>query len=207
MFADVKSARLSTVAIAGCATILLSLLGPSPALADDDATARGVEHVTAEVGALDPATFEGPLIVATPSGSELVVDVKAGEAQAVADAIQAADIDGTLDSMAIRTSRAGCGQKVRSVAGMANTYATSVQGCAVIGYPGYRREYVWVNDSDVHLCTRARGFGGNNAAVWYSTGCGGGATFLVPWGNTLAYTQMQGTSMSWATGAAYLWRA
>jgi hypothetical protein len=205
MFTTFTAARAAASAMVGCAIVVAQISIAGPASADDAGSERPLTATREDV-ALDLATFEGPLVVATPSGAEVVVDVKAGQASVMAETIQAADIDGTLDSLPIRSSRAGCGQKVRSVAGIGNTYATSVQGCAVIGYPGYRREYVWENTSDVYLCTRARGF---NAVVatWYSTGCGGGATFLVPWGNTLAYTQMQGSSMSWATGAAYVWRA
>ncbi len=93
------------------------------------------------------------------------------------------------------------------MAGIGGTWFTSVQGCAVFGYPGYQREYYWENASDVTLCTKGKGFNASQAAVWHSTGCGNGDAYRVPWGNVLAYTQMQGMSSSWATGAAYLWRA
>ena len=203
----VRTAALK-VALFGATSVLLATGCAAPAMAAQAGTKPAAETPTVQGGGLDPATFEGTLVVATPSGAEVAVDVRAGEAPFVADTIQAADAAGALASLPFRTSRAvGCGQKVRSVAGIANTYATSVQGCAVIGYPGYRREYVWENTSDVSLCTKARGFNASNAPTWYTTGCGNGATFLVPWGNTLAYTQMQASSMSWATGAAYLWRA
>jgi hypothetical protein len=156
-------------------------------------------------GALDPATFEGTLVVAVPSGAEVVVNVKAGQAETVAAEIRAADSDGTLSASPRSPRAVGCGVQVRSVA-YPTGYATSVKGCAVMGYPGYKREYKWEVTSDVNICTKGRGFASNNAATWFSTGCGGGS-YSVPWGNVLAYTQMQGLSMSGLTGATYVWRA
>ena len=94
---------------------------------------------------------------------------------------------------------------VRSVAGP-GTWWDSVKGCAVAGYNGYRREYHWENTSDVELCTNGNGYNSSHKQAWYSTGCNGGNP-TVPWGNVLAYTQMQGFSLSGVTGASYLRRA
>lgn len=128
------------------------------------------------------------------------------EAPAVVKQIQSADAAGKAQKLGqVVAPLAGCGENVRSLAGPFG-YATSVQGCAVIGYPGYQREYHWYKESDVSICTHGKGFNSSNAATWYNTGCQDG-NWLVPWGNTLAYTQMQGLSLSGATGAAYVWRA
>lgn len=138
MFVFRRNSGARAALIVGCTAALL-FSSALPATASDDSVAFAPETAQQENGAIDPTTFEGPLVVATPSGAELVVDVRAGKALEVAEAIQEADRQGSLDTLAIRTSRTGCGQKVRSVGGIANTWATSVQGCAVIGYPGYRR--------------------------------------------------------------------
>ncbi|GAA0434552.1 hypothetical protein [Leifsonia naganoensis] len=156
-------------------------------------------------GALDPATFEGELIVAVPSGHEVIVTVEAGEAPSVIEEVQAADATGSPQGQGrVVQSRAGCGEKVRSVAGMFG-YSTSVQGCAVAGYPGYQRSYSWSKTSDTSVCTKGKGFNGNNA-TWFSTSCSSGS-WSVPWGNVLAYTQMQGMSLAGVVGATYDWRA
>ena len=83
---------------------------------------------------------------------------------------------------------------------------TSVQGCAVAGYPGYQREYSWSKTSDAGLCTKGKGFNSSNAGTWYSTACSSG-NWTVPWGNVLAYTQLQGMSTAGVVGATYDWRA
>ncbi len=64
-------------------------------------------------GSLDPATFEGPLLVALPSGSEVMAVVAAGEAASVAAEIRAADAAGDLSRHVVQTRAAGCGVKVR----------------------------------------------------------------------------------------------
>ena len=76
----------------------------------------------------------------------------------------------------------------------------------MFGYPGYWRPYNWVNTSDMYICTNGRGYNSSAAASWYSTGCNGGVND-VPWGNVLAYTQMQGMSLSGVTGASYDWKS
>jgi len=187
----------------------VSALAVAPAANAETPTPQAAPVVTSDAapqGALDPATFEGRLVVAVPSGHEVVVNVKAGEAPAVVKQIQSADAAGKAQKLGqVVAPLAGCGENVRSLAGPFG-YATSVQGCAVIGYPGYQREYHWYKESDVSICTHGKGFNSSNAATWYNTGCQDG-NWLVPWGNTLAYTQMQGLSLSGATGAAYVWRA
>lgn len=188
----------------------ISTLAIAPAANATPAPAAATQAVTADVAppavALDPSTFSGPLVIAVPSGHEVVVNVKAGDAPKVIADVQAADRAGKTQTLGkVMASMSGCGETVHSVAGP-GTWWTSVQGCAVAGYNGYNRQYHWENGSDVELCTNGRGYNSSHAAAWYSTGCSGG-DYSVPWGNVLAYTQMQGFSLSGVTGAAYLWRA
>jgi hypothetical protein len=158
---------------------------------------------------LDPATYEGILVVVTDIG-EFVVKVRKGEA-----ALFLNRPDGKFSSLSeaakeiIRRSMApeiDCGQWVRSVAGP-GVYWDSIDGCAVAGYPGYVREYSWSNGSDMMVCVQGRGWN-DSGAIWGSLGCSDqGATFGVHWGNSLAYTKVRGMSLSGVTGAAYSWRA
>lgn len=157
-------------------------------------------------GPLDPTSFEGELIVAVPSGREIIVHVEKGEAPELIEQVRSEDAAGISPTRGrILQARAGCGEKVRSVAGQFG-WMTSVQGCAVAGCPGYQREYAWSKTSDTGLCTKGKGFNSTNTATWYSTACSGG-NWSVPWGNVLAYTQMQGLSTAGVVGATYDWRA
>lgn len=128
-----------------------------------------------------------------------------GEAPGVIKAVRDADAAGKLQTLGKTVApMAGCGETVRAVAGP-GVWWNSVQGCAVIGYPGYSREYNWVNTSSGYICTNGRGYTASGVAGWYSTSCSGGA-HLVPWGNTLAYTQMRGMSLSGGIGT-YDWHS
>lgn len=162
---------------------------------------------------LDPATYEGTLIVATPEG-DVYVDVAAGEAALFADRT-----DGSLESLPeqaqeliasqpqarIDAARAdgGCGNWQNAVAGP-GVYWESVNGCAVIGYNGYQRTYSWSNQGNMTICVQGRS--GSNA--WYTLGCagpgGGHSDVAVPWGNVLNYTKVKGQSVSTVTTAAYV---
>ncbi|WP_290474030.1 hypothetical protein [Leifsonia sp. 71-9] len=197
------TSALAVAVLAGIGTIAGSA-SASATPPESEPSAIGVPGEAID-GALDPATFAGELIVAVPSGQDVVVTVEAGEAPSVIEEVQAADATGSPQSHGrVEQSRAGCGETVRSVAGMFG-YTTSVQGCAVAGYPGYQRSYSWSKTSDTSVCTKGKGFNGNNA-TWYSTSCSSGS-WSVPWGNVLAYTQMQGMSLAGVVGATYDWRA
>jgi hypothetical protein len=156
---------------------------------------------------LDPATYAGKLAVATPVG-DVMVTVDAGEAPSMIRDIRSAAERGEAGSFGpVLRAGTGCGSMVRSVAGP-GIYWVTVDGCAVAGYPGYKREYRWNNRSDVLMCADGRGFTSSGARTWYSASCTyDTATVSVPWGNVLAYTEMQAMSGSGATGAAFEWRA
>jgi len=169
-----------------------------------DAEKVSVSHMG---GSLDPETYSGALLVATPEGDEVPVMVNSGEAPEVIARIRTESANGTLAaSRDMSVAAVSCGVFVNAVA-LPFSYSTSPQGCAVAGYPGYQREYRWNNTSDVELCTQGKGFVNNGTLeVYQSTGCTSGA-YSVSWGNSLAYTQMKGMSLSGATGAAYQFRA
>lgn len=155
---------------------------------------------------LDPDTFAGPVLIATPSG-EVYADVKAGELRAVAREIRANAQKGQIDQNNSVTPNASCGVWLNTVAGPA-TWWYSGDGCAVFGYTGYQRQYAWANTSSVTICAKARGFNSSGVETFYYLGCiAGGSSRApsVPWGNTLAYTGMQGLSVSGLT-AGYQWR-
>ncbi|CAN5178496.1 hypothetical protein BH09ACT6_BH09ACT6_12120 [soil metagenome] len=158
-------------------------------------------------GTLDPATYEGTMEVATPSGG-VVVEVRAGEALEVAKRVREAAAMGEADKYGtLLPAGVSCGDRVNSVAGPA-TYWDSIDGCAVFGYPGYQRGYRWFNTSSVTICASGRGYNSKGASGWYSAGClsgGASTTRMIPWGNVLAYTKMSAISISGATGGAYQW--
>lgn len=187
----------------------LVILGATAAPATAHTSHEGLEPsiTPAEQGVIDPTTFSGPLVVATDMG-DIAVVVEPGEAQAFMDRA-----DGRLESLSHRASRiitrfknspsplAPCGVWLNALASPFG-YAESIDGCAVVGYPGYKRQYEWSNQSDVTICAQGRGW--DPSVKWTSLGCGGGKT-LVPWGNSIAYTKVKAISTSGVTGAAYRW--
>ena len=175
----------------------------------------------AVTGSLDLATYAGTLDIATPNG-EVIVTVKAGEGPAVTAQVRQNASNGVPLARGVEAQQAAvtaiaaatCGSRLNEVAGV-GYYAKSVQGCAVIGYPGYQREYDWFNTSDVGICALGNGYNASGTQGWYGIGCiDSGKSYYyyyyyysVPWGNTLAYTQVEAMSMSGVTGASYQWIA
>lgn len=174
-------------------------------------------------GQLDASTFQGNMVVAT-EGGDVVVSVDSGEAALFLDRPDgkltslsedaAAIVEATgiaasdADAGRLSTSEVGilaaCGVTLNTLAGP-GVYWNSVDGCAVAGYPGYKREYKWDNRSDVLICVQARGW--NPGETWYGLGCSySGGTQSVNWGNSFAYTKVKGMSVSGVTGASYNWR-
>lgn len=188
------------------------------------AAAPAAQASTAPVeGQLDPATYEGALIVATDKG-DVVVTVEAGEgtlftnradgnvdslpaeAAEIVDntGVSVADAESGRLSQSEMGTLASCGVWLNAVAGP-GVYWETVDGCAVAGYPGYKREYSWDNKSDVLICAQGRGW--NPSLTWYGLGCSyDGGTASVPWGNSFAYTKVKAMSVSGVTGAGYSWR-
>jgi len=210
-----KLAKACKIALATGSSAALILGSTMTANAAESADFIGVAPVSnVEDAQLDPATYEGRLVVATEQG-DIVVNVEAGEAQAFMDrengSVEALSpeaneiIDGG-SKMAARG--AGCNVWIDAVAGP-NRWAETVDGCAVAGYAGYTLPMSWANKSDVNLCVQGRGWTGASSGTmtWKALGCGSGAADVkVPWGNSLAYTKARGTSVSVVTGAAYRWR-
>ncbi|PZF10427.1 hypothetical protein DEI98_09240 [Curtobacterium sp. MCLR17_034] len=185
------------------------MAGPAHAATESTTAAMDSEKesVSHMGGTLDPETYSGALLVATPEGDEVPVMVKSGEAPEAIARIRTQAVDGTLaTSREMSAAAVSCGVFVNAIASPFG-YAVSPQGCAVAGYRGYQREYRWNNTSDVELCAQGKGFVNNGTTeVYQSTGCTSGA-YSVSWGNSLAYTQMKGMSLSGVTGAAYQFRA
>jgi hypothetical protein len=183
----------------------------APAQAATESTSAAMKSAEVSVaqmgGPLDPETYSGAILVATPEGDEVPIMVESGEAPEAIARVRAQAATGTLAvSRDMSIAAVECGKFVNGIASPFG-YATSPQGCAVAGYPGYQRQYFWRNTSDVQLCTQGKGFVNNgNLEVYQSTGCTAGA-YSVSWGNSLAYTQMKGMSLSGATGASYQFRA
>lgn len=155
-------------------------------------------------GVLDPATFEGPVLIATTAG-EIPITVKKGELLGKAKNVRAAVARGdSVQNLSNATALASCGSWHNAVA-LPTSYATSANGCAVAGYSGYTRPYSWSNQSDVTACVRGKGYKGSTV-IWQGLGaCNSANDVRVPWGNVLAYTQTSGRSLSGVTGAAYRW--
>lgn len=156
-------------------------------------------------GTLDPSTFEGPVLIATESG-EYLTYVNSGELINTAQSVRN-DVAKGVEPAGATTdaaARATCGTWHNAVAGP-SVWWTSVDGCAVFGYPGYVRYYSWENMSDVSACVQGKGWNSSGAATWTSLGCTDNADVAVAWGNVLAYTQVKGVSISTVTGAAYQW--
>lgn len=206
-----KFVTKAAVAIAGAA--LIATITVPAANAETDAKVAlpvAADHTeTLTNGSLDPDTFEGPVRIATTAG-EVLIKVSAGELPSKAAAVRAEVAEGKLAPSAIKSGpdasilAGGCDNWQLAVAGPFG-YANSTPGCAVFGYPGYERIYNWANGSNVQLCVQAKGWNGAGAETWYVLGCQGNQDWLVPWGNTLAYTQVRGKSLSGATGAGYSW--
>jgi hypothetical protein len=165
---------------------------------------------------VDPEAYAGPLVVATEAG-DILVEVSPGEAAEFLDRA-----DGRLESLSVAARRivadAGVdldsGLGVNAVDAECNVwqrevatpfvYMPSLDGCAVVGYPGYSRPYRWQNWSSVTVCVQGRGWAPGE--TWRSIGCSGdGGSTIVPWGNSIAYTKVKAMSVSGATGAAYNW--
>lgn len=194
--------------LTAAACVAFAVAGPSVAAnaAVENEVAPAVED------GLDPATFEGPMIVATTQG-EIVVDVSAGEALLFADRT-----DGDIASIpaqgrailgegsAAKSADAAadtCSGWKMATSGAAGNYLESTQGCAVFGYEGYERPYSYQNESDYTLCVSART--GSNG--WEEMGCsgpaGGAADVMVSWGNTLNYTKVKAASIAFP--GHYIW--
>lgn len=214
-----KAMRLTLI---GGTAVALSIGVAPAAQATSPATTVADTSNQSTDGQPDPSTYEGNIIVATDKG-DVVVSVKAGEAALFLDRA-----DGSLDSLpakaaqiveqsgvSVEDARAGllsdadvgilaaCGIWMNSVAGP-GTYWTSVDGCAVAGYPGYYRGYTWSTGGTYLICAQARGW--NPGATWYGIGCsstGGGAS--VPWGNSFAYTKMRANSILTVFPTGYSW--
>ncbi|WP_401000681.1 hypothetical protein [Agromyces sp. GXQ0307] len=146
---------------------------------------------------------EGSLFTDRPDGRLESLPIEA--AQIVEETgVRVADAESGRLSQAEDGILAACGVWLNGVAGP-GIYWESVDGCAVAGYTGYKREYSWDNRSDVLICMQARGW--NPSLTWYGMGCSyDGGTALVPWGNSFAYTKVKGLSVSGVTGAGYAWR-
>lgn len=209
LYSDVKEGILMrtrsvgrSVAALAAGLTLAALTVVTPAMADDLVEPAPPAEDAPVSGALDPTTFEGEVFVLTPQGP-VQTEVKAGELPTAAAAIREEVAAGrmTTDAEALKS----CLAWRNAVAGPA-TWWTSGNGCAIIGYVGSTWGYQWNNASDMMICARGKGFT-NNGIYWPSAGCsnsGGGVT--VQWGNTLAYAQMKGLSISTITAAAYNWR-
>ncbi len=155
-------------------------------------------------GPLDPATFAGNVLIATPSG-DVAVTVRAGQLKAKAASVRAAVARGLQPSALSTFSTTGtCSEWHQAVAGPDSWWVSS-DGCAVFGYVGYERPYSWINESDVEACVAGKGFDSSGSQIWGSMGCQDASDVYVPWGNVLAYTQTEGLSLSSVTGAAYQW--
>lgn len=180
-----KQIRLTATVSLLAVALAVSL--SSPAIADASSDQPSNAKVN---GPLDPATFSGTMIVATVDG-DVAVTVEKGEAASVANKIQADAVKGKVPP----TTDAQCNAPSNSYAPPTG-YSTSVQGCAVFGYRGYTRYYNWTNNTDGStICTKGNGYNSSGNQFWYSTGCkaaGASGSVVVPWGNVLAYTQMQG---------------
>lgn len=197
--------KRKVLGISFCLAILATVGISVPALADSTVTTQDVIDPNSPI---DPTTFSGNVIVATPQG-EVVTHVITGQLEQRILDIRKAAAQGDLTTYATRTRGVGCGIWVYSIA-TPGGYGQSIDGCAVAGYPGYVRSYIWSNASDVTICTKGLGWSGGSA-VWVATGCLGSSGQgqsggNVAWGNVLAYTKMAGLSVSGVTGAAYHWR-
>ncbi|WP_139256736.1 hypothetical protein [Herbiconiux ginsengi] len=186
---------------------MIALTAAPAAFASQNDSSEGGQSST---GTLDPLTYEGSVIVATTAG-DVLTTVHAGELPEVAASIRARVAAGTLDPTTAGEAdgvqplkSGGCHDWANAVAG-AFSYAESTTGCAVIGYPGYNRVYNWSNKSGVQLCVQAKSFKSPGGMAWTAIGCQGGKDVSVSWGNTFAYTQVRGQSLSSVTGAAYIW--
>lgn len=192
-----------------CMTVVVLLIASLAPAGSVSATTAPLQ--SQEISALiDPTTFAGTMIVATPT-ADVVVSVVAGDAEATARRIQTAVAEGGAESArelgSVMPPQTGCGDRQRSIAGM-GTYIDSVDGCAVFGYDGYQRIYHWYNTTgNIGICASGRGYSGS-IAKWYSVGCiSGGSDYSasVPWGNVLAYTKMSAMATSTVTGGTYDW--
>ncbi len=211
-----KRAKGWGLVVGACAVALVGA-GAIPASASTSDQGAAVTEIS---GVLDPSTFEGPVLVATPDG-EVLVEVAAGELEEVAEEIRGDVAAGIITpSRNLAQGEAGALAEASpntdvGILGTCSTwqnavaspfgYALSGTGCAVFGYEGYERQYAWRNNSDVTACLQALGFNSSGAQSWYSLGCTPTSGVNVSWGNVLAYTQVRGLSVSGATGAGYSW--
>lgn len=194
------------IAIGFLVVILGATASTSAAMAADAYSVPNASVRADADGLIDPATFEGPLVVATDTG-DITVELTPGQASAFANRTDArieslsSEAQGIIEHQRVPDA---CGVWINAVAGP-NVWWDSVDGCAVVGYPGYVRPYEWANATSITACVRARGW--NPGEVWISIGCGGGGSASIPWGNSLAYTKVSGMSLSGVTGAAYRWKS
>jgi hypothetical protein len=189
------------------AAAALSILGIFGLAMPANAAAHVAPATVSTDGLLNPATYSGPMVVATPLG-DVVVTVAAGTATQVAHRVQAAVANGKPAALNQLISPAvSCETWLNAVAGI-DAYAASVQGCGVFGYPGYKRLYEYSNNSDVDISWKGQGYSATPTRTWYAT-CsaegGDGCGHSVPWGNVLGTTRVEGKSNSIVTGGAYTW--
>jgi len=201
--------RIGRIAAAVAAAALISTVAV-PAASAQSTGAEPTQDQVAVSGPLDPKTFAGKVLIATSAG-EVLVSVDAGELLDTAATLREDVAKGELTATSIKASNVvsaaasgGCSTWQNAVAGPGVSW-NSTNGCAVFGYPGYKRQYSWQNQSDVSLCVMAKGWNASAAAAWYTLTCSSGTFGQILWGNVLAYTQVRGKSLSAITGAAYRW--
>jgi hypothetical protein len=211
MYPTMHKRRHRQIIAAAGISAAAALFAPPTANAAAFTSAEETVQLADATGALDPNTFAGPVQIATTKG-EVIVNVKAGGLPEAIIKVRTAVQNGTLDpSQPLPGDPTGsCDTWKTGTALIGGGWTTSLNGCAVVGYPGYVRPYSWANGSDVQGCVRAKGFTpngtGGGTQGWYTLGCVDSNNVGVPWGNVLAYTQVQARSLSIATGMGYKWR-
>jgi hypothetical protein len=193
------------------AALAISVIGvigfAAPANASPNAAPHAAPTTASTDGVLNPATYAGRMVVATPLG-DVVVTVAAGQATEVAHSIQAGVANGNTATLnALVSPDTSCSTWIYDVA-TPFAYAASPNECAVFGYAGYTRQYTYANNSDITISFKGQGYTSTPAQHWYAT-CtvdgGDGCYHSVPWGNVLGTTRVEGEALSDGTGGAYAW--